>query len=64
MSERAIDDNDPFFDDPFPCESSVEGSLAIIRALDEITFLDRMQPIMAEVARLLIKAGADFSKCK
>lgn len=44
--------------------TSDEGNLAILRALNEITFLDRMRPIMTEVAKILIEAGADFSKCR
>lgn len=44
--------------------TSDEGNLAILRALNEITFLDRMRPLMTEVAKILLDAGADFSKCR
>lgn len=42
--------------------TSVEGSLLIMKAINEMTFLERMQPIMEGVAKELIRAGVDFSK--
>ncbi len=44
--------------------TSNEGNLAILRALNEIAFLERMRPLMTEVAKILIKAGVDFSRCR
>lgn len=44
--------------------ASVEGSLAIIRAYNDLTFLDRMRPLMQEVAKELVRAGFDFSKVR
>lgn len=48
--------------DDFEYETSVEGHLAIIRAMDEMTFLERMELLMVMVAQRLVEAGVDFSK--
>lgn len=42
--------------------TSFEANILIAKELREITFLDRMEPIMTAVARRLVEAGADFSK--
>jgi hypothetical protein len=50
-------------EDPgYEYESTVDGALAIIRAYNNLTFLDRMKPLMTEVARELVRRGVDFSK--
>lgn len=60
MNMAGINKNKP---DEFQYATSDDVNLAIIRAYNEITFLDRMKPIMVEVAKILIARGADFSKC-
>jgi hypothetical protein len=50
--------------DEIEYSTSVEGNLAIMREINKITFLERMKPLMTEVAKELVRAGVDFSKVK
>lgn len=58
--------NEPDFEDPimFQYAAHLEGALMIAAALNRLTFLERMKPIMAEVAKELLRRGVDFSKAK
>ena len=44
--------------------TSTEANLAIVRALGEIRFAEKMKVLMPLVARELVKAGVDFSKAR
>lgn len=55
-------------DDDFPEElnyaTSAATNLAIVRAIADIRFIERMEKFMPLVAKRLIEAGVDFSKAK
>jgi len=44
--------------------ATVEGATAIIRAYEDLLFLERMKPLMTEVAKELMRLGVDFSKAR
>lgn len=54
--------------DDFPEElnyaTSAEANLAIVRAMGDIRFVERMEKLMPLVAKRLIEAGVDFSKAR
>ena len=41
-----------------------DANLAILRAYGEMTFLERNRLLIVNVAKVLIEAGVDFSKCR
>lgn len=43
--------------------TSVENSILIMREIDKIHFWKRMSVLMPQLLKVLIDAGADFSKC-
>lgn len=45
-------------------ETSEAANLAIVRALGEIRFAQRVEALMPLIARELVKAGVDFSKAR
>jgi hypothetical protein len=55
-------------DDDFPEElnyaTNVEANIAIIRAMGEIRFMQKMERLMPLIAKRLVEAGVDFSKAK
>ena len=51
-------------DDEYEYTTSIDDNIAIIRAYEKDTFLDRMRPLMEEVAKELMAAGVDFSKVR
>lgn len=43
--------------------TSVTNSVLIMREIDKIHFWERMGKLMPQLLKVLIDAGADFSKC-
>jgi len=52
------------FPDELNYATSEAANLAIVRAMGEIKFIERMEKLMPLVARQLVEAGVDFSKVK
>lgn len=50
------------FPDELNYETNSEANVAIIKAMGEIRFMQRMEQLMPLVARELVRAGVDFSK--
>jgi hypothetical protein len=50
--------------DELQYETSVENNTAIMRAINEILFMEKMEKLMPLVTKELIKAGVDFSKVR
>lgn len=44
--------------------TSAEANIAIIKAMGEIRFMEKMRVLMPMVAAELVKAGVDFSKVR
>lgn len=44
--------------------TSAEANIAIVRAMADIRFMEKMQLLMPLVAQRLVEAGVDFSKAK
>jgi hypothetical protein len=52
------------FPDELNYETNAEANIAIMRAMGEIRFMEKMELLMPLVAQELVKAGVDFSKAK
>lgn len=49
-------------DDEYGYATSVESSIAIIRAMERIHFREKLRLVMPLLAKELVTAGVDFSK--
>jgi hypothetical protein len=61
MRKRVTEDEIP---DELNYTTSVESSLQIMRAINEILFLEKFRQLAPAIAAELVKAGVDFSKAK